>query len=259
MYSVRQNLIENSLSMKKITNFPWILVVLLFGICHTPFIQAQETPFPSGMAPMTPIPGYVLLNTGDTIFGRLTWSLKYVENNPVEIKFTAPNKVPVKYGAGDIKGFGQDFGVLPEWEYYASLPSQKKGVPVFMNRLIGGKITVYLNRQSIGVESVKSEEITRIDGIAFSYVPGEGLIIGPSYRTDYRIIEQRIRYSSYFVSKGNGAIIKVEKENYNEIFTTLFGDCPQIDNEVNKDPDLIKFKKFMILVEVYNQLCPDAK
>ena len=102
----------------------------------------------------------------------------------------------------------------------------------------------------------KKEENTRMDGIAFTYIPGEGLSIGPSYRTDYRIIERRIRYTSYFVSIENEKIIKVEKENYNETFTSLFGDCPQIDDEVRKDPNLVKFKNFMILVEVYNTLCP---
>ena len=257
--------------MKIKTNFSWILVFLLFGICYTPFIQAQNPPFPSGMAPMTLIPGYVLLNTGDTIFGELTWSLKYVENNPVEIKFTAPNKVPVKYGAGDIKGFGQNFGVLPEWEHYASLPSQKKGVLVFMNRLIDGKITVYQNRSSAVITTsktvgkVEGELRIRIDGVHFSWIPGDRLYINLfpgisgdvalSFVKDYRIVEYNTHFTSYFVSKVGSPLVKVTKDEYDSFFSTWFGDCPAIEDEIRKNPDLKSFKNFMIITEVYNKLC----
>ena len=255
--------------MKIKTNFYWILVFLLFGICYTPFVQAQDTPFPSGMAPMTPIPGYVLLNTGDTIYGKLTWSLKYVENNPVEIKFTAPNSEPVKYGAEDIKGFGQNFGVLPEPEYYASLPSQKKGVPVFMNRLIDGKITVYQNRSSTGITTSKNvgkvEGELRIEGVHFLWVPGDKLYINLfplnpgevnlSFVKDYRIVEYNTHFTSYFVSKASSPLVKVTKEEYDSFFSTWFGDCPAIEDEIKKNPDLKSFKNFMIITEVYNKLC----
>jgi hypothetical protein len=86
-------------------------------------------------------------------------------------------------------------------------------------------------------------------------VPGEGLIIGPTNRTDYRIIESRSRWTSYFVVKDGGEMMKVEKENYDTLVEQLFGDCPAMEDEFIRNPDLKKNKNFMILTEVYNRLC----
>ena len=245
--------------------YPMIVFLLIFSGLQQIIAQIDMGDYAPGTPPGVYVPGYVILSNGDTLSGKIKWALKYVENNPVEIKFTAENGNSKSLNASEIRGFGisrkvwaenNPEPILMETEHYVSLPSYKNGVPVFMSRLIGGRITVYLNRQSIGAMVEKKEENTRMDGIAFTYIPGEGLSIGPSYRTDYRIIERRIRYTSYFVSIENEKIIKVEKENYNETFTSLFGDCPQIDDELRKDPNLVKFKNFMILVEVYNTLCP---
>lgn len=252
--------------MKKveITHLMMVSLLIFSGLQQQLIAQIDVGDYAPGTPPGIYVPGYIILSNGDSLPGQIKWALKYVENNPVEIKFTAENGNSKSLNAGEIKGFGirrkiwednNPVPILMEPEHYVSLPSYKKGIPVFMSRLIGGRITVYLNRQSIGAISEKKEENTRIDGIAFTYIPGEGLIIGPSYKTDYRIIERRISYTSYFVSKENGTIIKVEKENYDETFTSLFGDCPQIDEEVRKDPTLVKFKNFMIIVEVYNKLC----
>ena len=253
--------------MKKVERIYLMIVfpLIFSGLQQKLIAQADIGDYAPGTPPGIYVPGYVILSNGDTLPGKIKWALKYIENNPVEIKFTAENGNSKSFNASEIKGFGMRRKVweennpdpiLLEPEHYVSLPSYKKGSPVFMSRLIAGRITVYLNRQSIGAIVEKKEEDTRIDGIAFTYIPGEGLIIGPSYKTDYRIIERRIHYTSYFVSKENGTIIKVEKENYVETFTSLFGDCTQIDNEVRIDPKLAKFKNFMILVEVYNKLCP---
>ena len=206
-----------------------------------------------GMAPMMPVPGYIFFGNGDTLFGSLKWSLKYVENNPVEIKFTSKDGSTKVYTASDIRGFGNNVSGLNE--NYVSLPSMKKGVPVFMNRLMGGRVAVYLNRSSMGMSSSTTVERSRIDGIGFFFVPGEGLTIGPSYHTDIKVINSRSRYSSYFVSKDYGAVVKVDKDNYETEFKTLFEDCQAVTDELNKNPDLGKFKNFMILAEVYNRLC----
>jgi hypothetical protein len=235
-----------------------MLVMISLGISQK--LSAQV----SGMPAMMAVDGYVVLSNGDTLAGKIKWSLKYVENNPVEIRFTSENGAIKVFNASEIRGFGNylkavqenfDTPVELEPEHYVSMPSIKKGVPVFMNRLVDGRITVFQNRSSLGITSSKVEERSKIDGIGFSFIPGEGLSIGPTYRTSYRIIEGRTRFSSYFVSKDNGALIKVEKENYDSHFPTLFGDCPGIGQELGKNPDLIKFKNFMILVEVYNQIC----
>lgn len=229
-------------------------------------VSAQDEPMGPGQAPVLPVPGYVIYSNGDTVRGKLAWALKYVENNPVEIKFTPDRGEKQTLRAGEILGFGNQ---LTAWigeddmaariplppEDYVSLPSWKKKEPVFMNRLITGRVTVYLNRASVGITTSRIETRSRIDGIGFTWAPGEGLSIGPTYRTDYRIIEGRSRYSSYFVVKDGGEMIKVEKETYDPVLEQLFGDCPAMQDEFVRNPDLKKFKNFMILAEVYNRLC----
>jgi hypothetical protein len=241
-----------------------IPILLLIPLCLPMKLLAQIEEVAPGMASGLPVPGYVILSNGDTLFGKIRWTLKYVENNPVEVKFIAENGESKFLNASEIKGFGnrqkvwEEGNIRPVFlapEDYVSLPSFKKGIPVFMNRLIIGRLTVYQNRSSAIITTTKSEQNTRIDGIGFFFTPGEGLSIGPTYRTDYRIIESRTRFSSYFVSREGGAIIKVDKENYDDLYNTLFSDCPAIGQEIDKNPDLKKFKNFMILAEVYNQVC----
>jgi hypothetical protein len=241
-----------------------ILLTIMSGLYLQLSAQDEESVAP-GMAATIPVPGYVILSNGDTLFGKIKWALKYIENNPVEIKFTAENGASKSFNAAEIKGFGNQLKVwmednpkafLMDQENYVSIPSFKKEVPVFMNRLLNGRITIYQNRSGVIVGSTTTvTEDTRIDGIAFTFTPGEGLFVGPSYRTDYRIIKGRSRFSSYFVVKDKAAMIKVEKDNYESLFKTLFGDCSAIDQELTKNPDLTKFKNFMILVEIYNKIC----
>jgi len=246
-----------------------LIKTILLAICPVIMIQeisAQGEPTGPGMAPVLPVPGYVIYNNGDTVWGKLSWSLKYVENNPVEIKFTSAAGAKQTLRAGEILGFGNQLSAwlgeddmaaripLPP-EDYVSLPSWKKKEPVFMNRLMTGRVTVYLNRSAIGTSTTRIETRSRIDGIGFTWEPGEGLTIGPMYRTDYRIIEGRSRYTSYLVVKDGGEMIKVEKENYDPLLEQLFGDCPALQDEFARNPDLKKFKNFMILTEVYNRLC----
>ncbi|NLE36168.1 MAG: hypothetical protein GX622_13790 [Bacteroidales bacterium] len=50
-------------------------------------------------------------------------------------------------------------------------------------------------------------------------------------------------------------MIKVDKETYDPVLEQLFGDCPAIQDEFVRNPDLKKFKNFLILTEVYNRLC----
>jgi hypothetical protein len=226
--------------------------------------QNEESMAP-GMAATISVPGYVILSNGDTLTGKIRWALKYVENNPTEIKFTSENGAAKSFNASEIKGFGNKIKLwmddnptafLMDMENYVSIPSFKKGAPVFMNRLLKGRITVYQNRSAIIIgSSTTVTENTRIDGIVFTFIPGEGLSIGPTYRTDYRVIHGRTRYTSYYVIKDDSTMLKIEKDNYESLFKVLFGDCSAIDQELAKNPDLAKFKDFMILTEVYNRVC----
>jgi hypothetical protein len=237
------------------------LIILIWG---TIGISLKLSAQVHGIATMMAVNGYVVLSNGDTLPGLITWGLKYVENNPVEIKFTAKNGSTKIFNASEIRGFGNylnlekkdfDTPAEPEMGDYVSMPSMKKGVPVFIKRLLNGRIKVFQNQSSFSSSSYTIEKRSKIDGIGFSYTPGEGLSIGLTYKTSDRIIEEESHYSSYFVSKDNGTLIKVNKGNYDSLFPTILGDCHGIDQELGKNPDLIKFKNFMILAEVYNQIC----
>lgn len=204
--------------------------------------------------------GYVIMKNGDTLNGRINWRMKYAENNPTEIKFISETGSPQILNAGDISGLA----IYPRTDYeghelpqenYVSLPSMKKGIPVFYNRLLDGKLQVYQNRSSVSMTKETSEVTTEFDGIEFRFSKESGLTVGPTYTTSYRIIESRTRYSSYFIIKDHGPFQKIDKDNYDSVFSALFGDCPDIQRELIKNPDLRKFKNFMILTEVYNQLC----
>ena len=234
-----------------------VLLALLSGISLK--ISAQVNQY-SMMAGLGPFPGYVILASGDTLKGSVKWVMKYVENNPSQLKFTAENGNSKTFNAGEIKGCGITMSDSPDPlpmppEHYVTLPSFKKGVPVFIRRLMGGRLTVYQNRSAVISSSSVTEETSKIDGIAFTFTLVDGLHIGPSYRTEYRVIKERSHASSYYIVKDGGTMIKAEKDNYESLFKTLFGDCEAIDKELTKNPDLMKFKNFMLLAEIYNEIC----
>lgn len=240
--------------MKK--NFQLIMMPYVFAIAFMPMeILAQ----PGETAPHAG-EGYVVMKNGDTLNGRINWRMKYAENNPAEIKFIPENGPSQILNAADLSGLvlypHTDFEgyEIPE-ENYISMPSPKKGIPVFYNRLLDGRLQVFQNRSSTIITKETAEVTTEFDGIEFRYSKQTGLTIGPTYKTTYRVIESRTRFSSYFIIKDTGELQKIDKDNYESVFSGLFGDCREIGQELEKNPDLRKFKNFMILAEVYNQLC----
>jgi hypothetical protein len=127
-----------------------------------------------------------------------------------------------------------------------------------MYRFLDGRIKVFQHRTIQVISSGFDEKSATIDGISFSFNWTEGLSIGPSYLTSYRIVEGRSGYSSYLVSKDKGKLLEVDKKNYDKLFPVLFGDCSKIGQEIEKNPDLAKFKYFIILTEVYNHICKES-
>jgi hypothetical protein len=240
--------------------------MLCFGIqmmiiVWIPSILSSQS---AGIPPMGAVYGYVLLSNGDTLQGLVKWRVKYVENNLSEIMFTAKNGNSKSFNASEISGFGHYTGgkvkdlntpESPENENYESVPSLKKGIPVFIYRFLDGRIKVFQHRSIQGMSTGSVEELSKIEGISFSFTPGEGLAVGPSYKTSDIIIEGRSHFLSYLVSKDNGDLLELDKKNYDNIFQALFGDCQEIGQEIGKNPDLAMFKNFMILAEVYNQIC----
>ena len=234
-----------------------MIIVICTGIQST--ISAQL----AGMPPMGNVYGYVILSNGDTLPGLIKWKLKYVENNLAEITFTAKNGNSKDFKGGDILGFGYNQRASvndlsrpedPGYENYESVPSLKNEIPVFISRFINGRIKVFQNRSQIYF-SGKDEELSGIEGISFTFKPEEGLFIGPAYRSSNMIIDIMKGNTSYLIRKDKGKLLKVDKKNYADVFVTLFGDCPGIEKELGKNPGLAEFKNFIILTEVYNQIC----
>jgi hypothetical protein len=242
-----------------------VMLLTILSAIQIPSSAQDPVITPHGIPAGMSVPGYVILSNGDTLQGKIKWAMKYVENNPVEIKFTSENGASKSFNANEIKGFGNQFLIpsdddsqasLSVMENYVSMPSFKKGVPVFMNRLIDGRIIVYQNRSAVVSSTmVTKSKITGINGITFTFSVAEGLYIGPALVRDVRIVRAESHSSSYFVIKEGAPMIKVEKDNYDSLFRTLFGDCAGLDQELAKNPDLAEFKNFYILAEIYNKIC----
>ncbi len=203
--------------------------------------------------------GKIILTSGDTLEGRVNWRMKYIENNPVEIKFVPQTGPSAIYNASDLREvivYSSDFaGSDMPVQDYVSLPSVKKGEPVLYHRMIDGKVQVFQNRSSMVSTKEVTETTSEFVGIGFEYTIGKGLYIGPEFIESTRVLESKTHFSSYFISKNNAPLVKVEKSNFEALFPELFGDCPAMQQEITKNPDLRKFKNFMILAEVYNHLC----
>jgi hypothetical protein len=243
--------------MKKHIKTTGLAILLLTAVWMPGTLSGQ---FP-GMPPMGNVYGYVVLSNGDTLPGLIKWKLKYVENNLSEIEFTAKNGNSKILTASEIAGFGYSPGesvsdlnslVVNGKDYYESIPSLKKGVPVFIYRFLNGRIKVFLNRSNM---TARTDVPVKTEGISFTYIPGGVLSIGTEYRSSTRIIETASSFQSFFVSKDKGLLIKVDRNNYDSIFQTLLGDCPEIEKECSRNPELAKFKNFILMAEVYNHIC----
>lgn len=244
--------------------FSTLCLIMLLVICTG--IQSTISAQLSGMPPMGNVYGYVILSNGDTLPGLIKWKLKYVENNLAEITFTAKNGNSRDFKAGDIPGFGYNPGASindfsrpedPGYENYESVPSLKKEIPVFISRFINGRIKVFQNRSQIHF-SGKDEELSGIEGIVFTFIPDKGLFIGQVYKPANVIISIMKGNTNYLVRKDKGKLMKIDKKNYADAFPTLFGGCPDIEKELVKNPGLAEFKNFIILTEVFNQICKGA-
>src|SRR5512133_2299897 len=101
------------------------------GILLSNFLNSYAQP--GETAPMAG-EGYVIMKNGDTLNGRINWRMKYVENNPTEIKFIPENGSPRILNAGEVSGLAidprTDFegNELPRVSY-VSMPAMKKGTP----------------------------------------------------------------------------------------------------------------------------------
>ncbi len=212
-----------------------------------------------------PVKGYIITKTWDTIPGTLQLSRKYVENNPVEVSFTGKQGTRL-INAKDLRGLivevrvtgREDPDSYPDGlDYFVTLPSIKRGTPVFYNRLLKGKLSIYLDRNAMISKSSASAYPERMEGIRVTYARSEGLYLGPDLMADHRFFERITGYSDFYVTKGSSRLVKVDKTNYKTMFRLLFNDCQALSDEITKNPDLAKFSNFPLLATIYNQLCSD--
>jgi hypothetical protein len=94
-----------------------------------------------------------------------------------------------------------------------------------------------------------------IDGINFTYSPGDGLYCELIFAAPPEHFEKHGWYSSYYVEKDGSERLKVEKGGYDTVWKDLFGDCQKMSEEVGHNPDLLKFRNFLIVAEIYNRIC----
>jgi hypothetical protein len=207
--------------------------------------------------------GYVVLDNGDTLQGQVIWRFKYKENNLSGIRFIASAGDNYVFNASDIIGFGNEplswkkDNPVPRQirvEDYVSIPSYRRQTQVFMHRLLDGRITVFQNRNSSIIAFSNLDLNERIEGTRFSYSPVKGLMMGDECISKPSVIRYRSRFSSYYVRKDNGDILRVDRKNYEKVFDILFDDSQAVMEEVTKNPGLKEFKNFMILADVYDRL-----
>ncbi len=184
-----------------------------------------------------PVEGYVVTPQGDTLRGKV--AVIMVNGYVTQISFrSAKGAEKVKYGPDNLLAFSQqrpdllrDFTDLTsidkEQVHYESKEHPKRpGKKVFMERLMDGKkIRVYNN-------ATGGEKSTSFAG--------------------YKLSEKE---TSYVVQKADAKPFILRKNNYEEEFDALFGDCPEFATYAKSQPDLRKFRQLGLVIEHYNHKC----
>jgi hypothetical protein len=249
--------------MGKRTGFRVVFFLFIIMMIPSPRLKAQPDTYIPGFSPGVPVNGYVVLDNGDTLQGQVIWRFKYKENNLSGIRFIASDGENYVFNASDIIGFGDEpmawkkDNPVPRQirtEDYVSVPSYRRQTQVFMHRLLDGRITIYQNRNSSMIPYSKIDLNESIEGINFAYSPVKGLMIGEECISRPSVIRYRSHYTSFYLKKDNGDMIRVDRKNYQKVFDSIFSDSKAVMNEIEKNPALKEFKNLMILAEVYNKL-----
>lgn len=185
-----------------------------------------------------PTNGFVVTNSGNKIQGKISAEkvMSYQEEQNVlleEISFSTYSGNKLVYKAENIKSFSQKrpfalknfegfTSVDPDFAHFESMPHPTKtGKTVFAEKLMDGKIEVFASPKSIG----KSE-------------------------TGGLIVEEDDK--SYFIMKNGGEVVFLTEDNYAENFDLMFADCDEMAGFLNRHPQMLDFKSFHVLVELYN-------
>ena len=252
----------NLIIMKNSFFFFRNLIIGLIMILGKSLSAQEDIELYKMLHPMIAIPGYIITNAGDSIFGKMKYTKK-ADGYMSQIMMIKPNKEKIRYDAVDVLVLAAETE-LPDvfgnplnspldslLDYFECKPSPKKGIMVFMYKYEEGRIKVYHNPRSGQFKSTWTRSSPKITGISFTYSIDGGLEIGPSFKTTTYI---KTWYASHYIEKNGGEFLKIDKKNYETLWPSLFEDCPEILEEVNLNPDLKKFKNFLLIVRIYNDL-----
>jgi hypothetical protein len=185
-----------------------------------------------------PSNGFVVTKSGNKIQGKISAEkvMSYHEEENVlleEISFSTYSGTAVTYKAENIKSFSQKrpfalknfegfTSVDPNFAHFQSMPHPtEKGKSVFAEKLMDGKVEVFASPKKI--------EKNETGGL---------------------VVEEDDK--SYFVIKNGGEVIFLTEDNYEKNFDLMFADCDEMGDFLNRHPQMLDFKSFHVLVELYN-------
>ena len=229
-------MINNLCRMKsKIVIFA-LQAIIVFGL--TTATVAQKTDNLQLTQPVSlPTSGYIITQDGEQVHGKISAeklmaALRGEIGVLEEISFSTYSGEKVIYRADQIKGFSQKrpfslknfegfTSIDHNFAYFESMPHPTvKGKMVFAERVMQGAIQVFV--------APRDKELLEDDG------------------TELEAADR-----SYYVSHG-GEVVVLMESNYNEHFNSLFGNCDEMIDFLQRHPQMANFESFHILVELYN-------
>lgn len=211
--------------------------LILVGFVMT--AQAQKTDNLQLTQPVSlPTSGYILTEEGEQVHGKISAEkIMTVSSGEVtvlnEISFSTYSGEKMAYTADKIKGFSQKrpfplrnfegfTSIDHNFAYFQSMPHPtNEGEMVFAEQVMQGKIQVFVAPRSVEISE------------------------------DDASIQTEIADRRYYVAYDGKTIVLMES-NYQDHFNSLFGDCDEMTDFLQRHPQMTNFESFHILVELYN-------
>ncbi|MGB0522117.1 MAG: hypothetical protein ACPGJS_04115 [Flammeovirgaceae bacterium] len=220
--------------MKRSVTIFVLQLVLVLGLITD--LKAQKTNNLHLSQPVSlPTSGYIITADGEKVYGKISAEkLMAALSGEIgvleEIAFNTYSGEKIIYHANQIKGFSQKrpfplrnfegfTSIDHEFAYFQSMPH-----PTFKNKMVFAECVM---QGSIQVYVAPREQALSEDGST----------------EDMR--------SYYVMHKGENAIV-LTQANYAEHFESLFGGCDEMDDFLERHPQMVDFKSFHLLVELYN-------
>jgi len=215
-----------------------LITQLVVVLSLTTTVIAQKTNNLQLTQPVSlPTTGYIITESGEQVEGKISAEkLMAALNGEIgvleEIAFNTYSGEKMIYAANQIKGFSQKrpfplrnfegfTSIDHNFAYFESLPHPSiEGKMVFAERVMQGKIRVFVAPRNKALHEDSGEELEVAD-------------------------------RCYYVEK-DGKVEVIMASNYADHFNTLFGNCDEMIDFLQRHPQMINFESFHILVELYN-------